>query len=318
MISPYQTLRSETATRMPWLQALIDQSDEIITQGTHGDLPRWREAIDRLPEAEYFFDGNDPAPVLGKPGKDAITIEQQLIKLHPWRKGPLNIGGVQIDTEWRSDWKWDRLKAHLDLAGHHILDVGCGNGYFGWRMLGCGAASVIGIDPTLVYVMQWLACRHFSGPLPNYVLPLRVEDLPAAGRNFDTVFSMGVLYHRRNPVSHLKRLVGLLRPGGQLVMETLILQGEGKQQLVPEKRYARMRNVWAIPTISQLYEWMEQAGFEDTRTLDITVTSIKEQRSTPWMRFESLAENLDPGDQSKTIEGHPAPLRAALLAFTSS
>lgn len=300
---------------MPWLQALIDQADYIISEGAHGDLPGWLRVLESLPDTEQGFDGGRSAPVLGYKTADTDTLKEQLLKLHPWRKGPLNIGGVHIDSEWKSDWKWDRVAPHLGLDGHRVLDIGCGNGYYGWRMLHHGAANVIGIDPTLVYVMQWLACRHFSGDLPNYVLPLGIENLPPEAGGFDSVFSMGVLYHRRDPVSHLKRLESLLRPGGQLLMETLVIEGSGEHVLVPEKRYARMRNVWAVPTTGQLLSWIKEAGFETTNTLDICRTGIEEQRSTQWMRFESLAESLDPNDSTKTIEGHPAPVRTALLAL---
>ena len=41
---------------------------------------------------------------------------------------------------------------------------------------------------------------------------------------------------------------------------------------------------------------------------------VDEQRSTEWMRFDSLASALDPNDSGRTVEGWPAPERALLLA----
>ena len=237
------------------------------------------------------------------------------MELHPWRKGPLRLGGLRIETEWRSDWKWERVEPHIGLAGHRVLDIGCGNGYFGLRMLGAGAALVIGIDPSLLFVMQWLACRHFSGDIANYVLPLGIEELPAEPVAFDTVFSMGVLYHRKDPSHHLQRIHSMLRPGGTMVLETLVLPPERRQDvLVPQERYARMRNVWAVPGTDRLVDWARCAGFKDLELVDVTQTTIREQRSTAWMRFESLAEALDPADREKTLEGHPAPIRTVLIA----
>jgi tRNA (mo5U34)-methyltransferase len=237
------------------------------------------------------------------------------MELHPWRKGPLRLGELLIETEWRSDWKWQRIEPHIGLAGHRVLDIGCGNGYFGLRMLGAGAALVVGIDPTLLFVMQWLACWHFSGDIANYVLPLGIGDLPADPVAFDTVFSMGVLYHRKDPSHHLERIHSLLRPGGTMVLETLVLPEERQQDLlVPQERYARMRNVWAVPGTGLLLDWIRQAGFRKIDLVDTTRTTIEEQRSTTWMQFESLAESLDPEDSSKTIEGHPAPVRAVIIA----
>ncbi len=237
------------------------------------------------------------------------------MRLHPWRKGPLELGGVLIDTEWRSDWKWQRLRPYLDLEAQRVLDIGCGNGYFGWRMLAAGARLVVGVDPTLVFVMQWLACRHFAGDAGNFVLPLAIEDLPQGPVGFDSVFSMGVLYHRRDPLGHLQHIRELLRQDGTLILETLVLpDGSPGPVLVPQPRYARMRNVWAIPTVDYLLTWVKQAGFKKPRLVDITTTSTQEQRSTEWMRFDSLAQALHPDDAGRTLEGYPAPTRALLIA----
>lgn len=281
----------------------------------HGDLPRWRVALEALPRVACSMAADQPAPRLGADAPDPATLRQTLMALHPWRKGPLVLGGVRIDTEWRSDWKWERLRSHIDLRGHRVLDIGCGNGYFGWRMLGEGARLVVGIDPTLVFVMQWLACRHFAGDEPNYVLPLGVEDLPAGLAGFDTVFSMGVLYHRRDPQQHLEQAGRMLRPGGTLVLETLVLGDDADGPvLIPHSRYARMRNVWMIPSSQELHRWVLKSGFSNINQVDVTVTTIQEQRTTQWMTFESLAQALHPEDAGRTLEGYPAPTRALLIA----
>ena len=225
----------------------------------------------------------------------------------------MELGGVRIDTEWRSDWKWQRLEPKLDLNGKEILDIGCGNGYFGLRMLAAGARLVVGIDPTIVFVMQWLAMQKLCPGLSNFVLPMGVEDLPADIEGFDRVFSMGVLYHRRRPVEHLEQLKQLTRPGGQVVVETLVLEDEGKEVLTPPGRYARMRNVHAVPSLAVLGDWLKKAGLTNMQVLDISKTTTDEQRSTEWMTFESLRECLDENNPGLTVEGHPAPVRAALL-----
>lgn len=307
MKNPYLSLLDE-----PWpeLAALAWQK---LDDHTHGDLPGWLNTIDALPEGDGYKQLDRDAPVLGRPVDNSALLGKQLFNLHPWRKGPLELGGIAIDTEWRSDWKWDRLKPHLDLDGQQVLDIGCGNGYFGLRMLAAGAKLVVGIDPTLVFVMQWLAMQKLCPGLNNFVLPLGIEDLPADTPGFDRVFSMGVLYHRRQPVEHLQQLKRLTRPGGQIVLETLVLEGGGRETLKPAGRYARMRNVHDIPTLTVLHDWLEEAGLSNVTLLDVCKTTTGEQRSTEWMTFESLAECLDPDKPSLTVEGHPAPVRAALL-----
>ena len=290
-------------------------AEAVLHQSTHGDLPRWRKALAALPETPPRAVLHGAAPELGWPVADPAGLRDTLMALHPWRKGPLTLGGTTLDTEWRSDWKWDRVAPHLQLAGQRVLDIGCGNGYFGWRMLGGGAELVMGIDPTLVFVMQWLACRHFAGDLPNYVLPLGIEDLPPGPAAFDYVFSMGVLYHRRDPLEHLLRIRDLLRPSGTLVLETLVLPAAQRAEILhPAQRYARMRNVWAIPGTDRLAGWLRQAGYRHIERVDVTATTTDEQRSTPWMQFESLAESLHPDQPGLTREGYPAPVRALLLA----
>lgn len=315
-LSPYESLRQALQPSLvaPWARALCDLAQQRLERSEHGDLPRWQNSLAALREVEFHTMLDKSAPELGLDEKDKAQLIETLKAFHPWRKGPLNLGGVEIDTEWRSDWKWDRIKNHVDLKGHTILDVGCGNGYFGWRMLTDHARVVVGIDPTMLFVMQWLVCRHFAGPLHNYVLPLGIEDLPEELTGFDTVFSMGVLYHRRSPIDHLLQLKSLLRPKGQLVLETLVIEGGIDQVLMPKGRYAKMRNVWFIPSTDQLQLWMGRAGFKKVQLLDVTTTTIEEQRSTEWMQFESLPDFLDPDHREKTIEGYPAPTRAMLKA----
>lgn len=298
------------------LTPLLQQSEELLKNPRHGDFSRWKAVLDQLPDLSTQTKLNQASVTLGKRCSDQAALKALLMGLHPWRKGPFNLAGLEIDTEWHSDWKWNRLENHIgDLQGQRILDIGCGNGYFGWRMLGAGAKLVIGIDPTLLFVMQYFACRHFAGgPLANVVLPLGIENLPVKLSGFDSVFSMGVLYHRRSPIEHLQRLRQLVRPGGRVVLETLVIEGGVNQVLVPADRYARMRNVWFLPSSTALCNWIQRAGFSSVECVDETTTTIAEQRSTPWMTFETLAESLQAGDHSKTIEGYSAPRRAIFIA----
>jgi tRNA (mo5U34)-methyltransferase len=265
-----------------------------LSDDAHGDLVRWRAALEQLGQGD---------------------TRELLLALHPWRKGPFVLGGVTVDSEWRSDLKWDRLKDAIEpLQGRNVLDVGCGNGYYALRMRDAGARSVIGVDPTTLYVMQFLAVGHFLKPENVHVLPLRLDELPQNVRKFDTVFSMGVLYHRRSPLDHLHELKGMLRQGGQLVLETIYVPGEESYACTPPDRYARMRNVWMLPTIAELRTWLSRGGFVDIDIVDKSRTTTGEQRSTEWMTFESLSEALKPDDPEWTVEGWPAPRRVIAVA----
>lgn len=267
---------------------------------THGDWARWNAAIEALPAARG----------------DSEQVRELLMALHPWRKGPLQLDDIRIDTEWRSDWKWARLRdAIAPLQDRRILDVGSGNGYYALQMREAGAAVVIGVDPTLLFAMQFLAINVFTRVAGVFILPCRLEETPPADGVFDTTFSMGVLYHQRDPLGHLRQLASTLRPGGQLVLETLYLPGDDLRADSPPERYARMRNVRALPTIPQLLRWVGDAGYSGVDVVNTSVTTIDEQRSTEWMRFESLPEALDPDDPTRTVEGWPAPHRVVITAL---
>jgi tRNA (mo5U34)-methyltransferase len=308
-----------------WAAPLSDRLAGAVASGRHADLEGWLDAVRGLPVIPTgFLDLAGPAITVGRPS-DATDAERRLIHdrlqvLHPWRKGPFDLFGVCVDAEWRSDLKWARVAPHFDpLAGRRVLDVGCGNGYYGWRLCGAGAGKVVGIDPSLRCLAQHLAVARLlrgvsGGSWPFHFLPLALEDLPAGPAAFDTVLSMGVIYHRRNPAVHLARLRDLLRPGGQLVLEGLVVEDPATPLLVPGERYAKMRNVRSIPSPQRLLRWVEGAGFRDARVVDVTPTTVVEQRRTAWMRFESLADFLDAADPSRTVEGYPAPVRAVCVA----
>lgn len=309
----------DTAGLGEWRVTLRPLIERRLADDAHGDMPAWRRAVEELPpvpERAAVLD-TDTVQVLAPrlPADIRARVREQLMALAPWRKGPFDIGGVHIDSEWRSDWKWRRVQPVIaPLEGRRVLDVGSGNGYYALRMCGAGAAAVIGIDPMLLYVAQFRALAHFLPPLPVQVLPLGLAELPPQCHAFDTTFSMGVLYHQRSPIEHLRALRSTLRPGGELVLETLVLPGDEAFARTPRDRYARMGNVWLLPSLAELTIWLERSGFRDCRSADVSRTTTDEQRRTDWMRFGSLAEALSPGDPEMTVEGWPAPRRAIIVA----
>ncbi|MBN2672981.1 MAG: tRNA 5-methoxyuridine(34)/uridine 5-oxyacetic acid(34) synthase CmoB [Deltaproteobacteria bacterium] len=307
--------------RLKWVSsALTQEATKKLTLQSNRDLVRWNDALQRIAsvsaEPMHITDGqlcvgNDTHPVASHVCE---FLEAALKQLCPWRKGPFWVHGIHIDTEWRSDLKWERVKPHIsELTYRTVLDVGCGNGYHCFRMALDGAKTVIGVDPFLLSNMQFWAMTALSGQSNVCVLPLGVDDVPQT-ESFDTVFSMGLLYHRKSPIDHLFQLKGFLRPGGEMVLETLVIEGKEGEVLVPRDRYAMMRNVWFVPSIESLHAWILRVGFQDVRLVDVTRTSYEEQRSTSWMTFDSLKDFLDPDDTSRTREGYPAPLRAVFIA----
>lgn len=303
---------------LPWLETLPARLAAWERTQLSARDRRWLQVPQALPAVQPSQLDLQQGVRIGrrqdlKPGQ-AEQLFQLLQQLKPWRKGPFEIFGLMLDAEWRSDWKWERVIPHVSpLPGRVVLDVGAGNGYYLWRMRGAGAETVIGIDPSVLFLAQFQCFQRYISDPAVHLLPLGVDDLPAHPL-FDTVFSMGVLYHRRSPLDFLSQLKAQLRPGGQLVLETLVVEGNEDTVFMPEGRYAKMRNVWFLPAVPALLRWLRRLGFKHPRSVSLCPTTLAEQRRTLWMDGESLADFLDPQDVQHTIEGYPAPLRAVVLA----
>jgi len=305
----------------PWYEYLVNAVEKRYAQYTHGELAEWDDLIANLPIIKVSdVELKKEVRVSSEPTLNQTQIETltaQLKTLHPWRKGPFNLFGIEINTEWRSDWKWDRISPHISpLKNKTVLDVGCGNGYHCWRMIGEEARLVLGIDPSQKFLAQFSVLQHFLKQENCHLLPIGIEDMPdsMAQNAFDSVFCMGVLYHQKSPIQLIQKLYNLLAKGGELVLETLVVDGDETTVLVPSSRYAQMRNVWFLPSIAALELWLRKCGFSNVTTIDINQTTVEEQRTTDWMTFHSLADYLDPDDKTKTVEGYPAPQRATIIA----
>lgn len=253
--------------------------------------------------------------------KNNLANTSELIhSLFPWRKGPFHYLGVDIDAEWRSEKKWDRLLPHLPQFDNKlILDVGANNGYYMYRMLAHNPKFILGLDPSSRGFYQYELFRQTLGsenPLQKklHFELFGIEDLHLFPNFFNITFCLGVIYHRRDPYSACKLLYDSLAKSGVLFIESLVIPGEEEHTLCPSGRYAKMRNVWFVPTVKCLKIWLEKAGFKDIELLDLTTTTSEEQRQTELAPYESLSDFLDPQDSSKTIEGYPAPVRAIVKA----
>lgn len=256
----------------------------------------------------------DKIPSLEENSQQTEDTAKELI---PWRKGPFTVGELEIDAEWRSDKKWQRLKSYLpDLKDKVVLDVGCNNGYYMFEMAKESPKLVLGIDPVLHNQAQFDFINHFKKHNNLKFELFGIEDLPNFRSFFDVIFSMGVLYHHRHPLEQLISIREALVPGGEMIMETIGIPGEETICLFPEERYSKMRNVWFLPTLNCLKNWIARTGFIDMEVVSVSTTNFEEQRKTPWCPppHQSLEDFLDPNDQTKTVEGYPAPVRFCIKA----
>ena len=278
-------------------------------------IENWKKIISNLPLINTTkVDLLNGITVQGKwDSKDKQRTEEDLMQLVPWRKGPFMIQDIFIDAEWQSNMKWERvLDLNIELKGKNILDVGSGNGYYGFRMLGKGAEFVVCLEPNVSHLTQFLVLNHFINSDRIKMVPRRIEEISFLDKCFDLVFSMGVLYHQRNPESHLNLLASHLKEGGQIILETLIVPDEYGQALIPKSSYANMSNVWFIHSRKGLEDLINKSGLKILKMGFSVKTMPEEQRATKWMPFRSLVDGLSQG-LDRTIEGLPSPDRVVLV-----
>ncbi len=283
----------------------------------NGNIPKWTIALEELqsfPKGKIGL--NDAYISINQSGTKSEDILPALKKLLPWRKGPFSFNDLKLESEWQCNLKWGRLKMHITpLKNRRVLDVGAGNGYFTFRMALEGASKVLGIEPFLLFNYQHAAIKSLiDDEINTLLLPIRLEEMPK-NEIFDSVFSMGVLYHQRDHMRHLLELKAMMAPGAELILETLIVDGPIGYYLIPKGRYAQMRNVHCLPSIDTLKSWLIDANFKNIKVVNINKTTPKEQRKTEWIgdNTASLEDFLDPSDSSLTIEGYPAPTRAIFI-----
>jgi tRNA (mo5U34)-methyltransferase len=302
------------------LQKIADKCLRISLDAfnvNNGNIPKWTIALDELkaiPKGEIEL--NEPYIRIDPNSADPILLERALKRLLPWRKGPFIFNNLKLESEWQGDLKWKRLQKHITpLKNRKVLDVGAGNGYFTLRMAMEGAKKALGIEPFLLFNYQYAAIKSLVNKDINVMLlPIRLEEMPKLSI-FDTVFSMGVLYHQRSHMEHLLQLKDMMVPGAELILETLVVEGPNGYSLIPDGRYAQMRNVHCLPSVETLKSWLVDAKFKNIKVIDISKTSPEEQRRTEWIgdNAASLEDFLDPSDSSLTKEGHPAPTRVIII-----
>lgn len=282
------------------------------------------------PNVQRFYRSVVGMPAIQSPmvafDRDAVTVDghcsddhrseilARLKGLIPWRKGPFSIAGITIDAEWRSDIKWNRIARPEWFQNRRVLDIGCNSGYYMFRMLQYHPRVVLGIDPSDLFFFQFHTILNNIPAHSLAYLPIKFEQLMGFDHWFDTVVCMGILYHQRSPIEALRQLRQLIKrgKGGVLVLETLVIDGNENYSITPETTYAKMANVYYLPTLPCLMTWIRRAGFRTVELLDDSVTLPFEQRRTEWVNTESLSDFLDPTDATRTIEGYSAPRRVVI------
>jgi len=277
----------------------------------------YQEAIKNLPQYENVEVSLGDSVAINIPTltqDQSFQIKETALLMKPWRKGPFQINELFIDSEWQSQIKYNLLEPYFNLKDKIVGDIGCNNGYYLFRMLTHKPKKLIGFDPSAIYYSQFQYLNHFIQSDIVYEL-LGVEHVEFYEHKFDTLFCLGVLYHRSDPVAMLKSLFKGLNRGGELILDTFMIDGEEEICLTPKDRYSKIPNIYFVPTVPALINWCMRAGFESVEILETMVTDVEEQRKTEWIDTQSLEDFLDPNDKTKTVEGYPAPKRVYIKAI---
>jgi len=280
----------------------------------------YQEAIKSLPnyiDVEVTLEDKVGLHIPNLSKEAAEEIRQTALLMKPWRKGPFQINDLFIDSEWQSQIKYNLLESHFNLKDKIVGDIGCNNGYYLFRMLAQKPKKLIGFDPSAIYYSQFQFINHFVQSDIIYEL-LGVEHVGFYEHKFDMLFCLGVLYHRSDPVAMLKSLFKGLNKGGELILDTFMIDGEDEVCLTPKDRYSKIPNIYFVPTVNALKNWCFRAGFYTVEVLETMVTESNEQRKTEWIETESLENFLDPNDSTKTVEGYPAPKRVYIKAIKAT
>ena len=277
-----------------------------------------RQALAELPRIEEVEVTLGAWVTLSSPHageEERRRIEHAARMMKPWRKGPFDLFGIRIDSEWRSNLKYDLLRPYLDLEGKNVADVGCNNGYYMFRMLEFSPSFILGVDPSPLFFTQFELVNRYIGSRKLRYEMLGIEHMPGFADMFDTVLCLGVLYHRSDPIAALKSLKRSLKRGGELILDTFMIEGDEPICLTPESTYSKISNVHFVPTVVALENWCKKAGFERFEVLETVKTEPQEQRKTEWMDGQSLEDFLDPENSELTVEGYPAPKRVYIRAY---
>ncbi len=212
----------------PWIDDLTRVVAERRTflDTAKGNFFKFRTVVETLPHLDPSgVDLGARAVTLGLSsdltGEDGEMLLDGLKNLRPWRKGPFNFFGIDVDSEWQSWMKWDRLAGHLPrIDGRKILDIGSSNGYYMFRLANAAPLFVLGLEPQSSFYYQYKAVQKYLNQHNVFCLPIPYGRLPSMDNYFDLVFCMGILYHRKSLWRCSGRFTTAWPPKGLLFWKT--------------------------------------------------------------------------------------------------
>ena len=173
-----------------------------------------------------------------------------------------------LTVRMRKDWHFRRVMETVSAmqwlkprAGERILDIGCGDGTYDYRIAGRGA-RVVGLDIDRRKLSR--AARHHIRRGVVF-LDAHAEAIPVKSGSFDAVVSLCVFEHLPNDDQVLAEAYRILRPDGRLL---LTLDSLSRPD-VPEgwrNRLRKKHSVCQFYTVPTIELKLRQQGFRLTRS----------------------------------------------------
>ena len=164
-------------------------------------------------------------------------------------------------SEWVQQWnmfqddelflfkEWIEPVQLEDFEGQEVLEGGCGGGQH-TGMVGRFAKSVTAVDLNTIELAK---SRNINLDNLNYV----EDDLATMqlGRQFDVVFSIGVIHHTDNPDATFENLYQHCRPGGRIIIWCYSTEGNFLARYfveIPRKIFLRYLPKRTLKLLSQV------------------------------------------------------------------
>ncbi len=183
------------------------------------------------------------------------------------------------------DVLWNHVRAvrsHVDYKDKAVLDIASFDGLFAFEAESLGASRVVATDCLYRTFDNFMFCREVLGSraIPYYnISPYNLVDrldvlldenygdeVNPHDRRFDIVQHFGLLYHLRDPMLSLSQARSVLKPGGQLIIESDVVMGVDDSFMLFNglPNASRVRDnysVWWAPTKTCLFEMLEATMF---------------------------------------------------------
>lgn len=194
------------------------------------------------------------------------------------------------DRGWLQE-KVDNVVDDAGITSGYALEIGCGPGYLGleWLVQVGAGATLVGVDiaASMVERARTNAAAYGLAARATYEIG-NVLALPQANASFDHVFSTSSLHEWREPVTGLREITRVLRPGGRFCVTDLRRDLDRttlqfmKANIAADMRPGFRTSVKSAYTTGEARGLLLDAGLPDARVVEVpmglVITGTKEAR----------------------------------------